>query len=260
MASRVNFPRGVEMSFFRMLREVLAPASTYARTVLVSELRYVSDDDGFAFRRDGLADDLRTVFGRYRQVVAGYMQSAGLRAKVESVARNLSATNLKNVNGQLVQTVGLNVFNDIRTQAVRELFVSRNVDLIESIAQDEVKRVEQAVYQAAARGARHEDLAVDIQEATGVTDSKARFLARDQTAKLNSNLTQARQTSAGVQRYEWSTSRDERVRPEHAKREGQVFRWDDPPEGGHPGEDYNCRCTASPVFDDEDEMGLGALL
>ncbi len=44
--------------------------------------------------------------------------------------------------------------------------------------------------------------------------------------------------------YVWQTRRDGMVRSSHAEREGQVFTWDDPPEGGHPGEDYNCRCTA----------------
>lgn len=44
--------------------------------------------------------------------------------------------------------------------------------------------------------------------------------------------------------YIWRTQRDGKVRSSHAEREGQIFSWDDPPEGGHPGEDYGCRCTA----------------
>lgn len=44
--------------------------------------------------------------------------------------------------------------------------------------------------------------------------------------------------------YIWRTQMDDRVRPRHADREGKEFAWDDPPLGGHPGEDYNCRCYA----------------
>jgi len=44
--------------------------------------------------------------------------------------------------------------------------------------------------------------------------------------------------------YIWCTEGDDLVRDEHAQREGKVFAWDEPPSGGHPGEDYNCRCTA----------------
>jgi len=48
--------------------------------------------------------------------------------------------------------------------------------------------------------------------------------------------------------YIWRTRRDGKVRSPHAERQGQVFSWDDPPEGGHPGEDYGCRCTAEPYL------------
>ena len=44
--------------------------------------------------------------------------------------------------------------------------------------------------------------------------------------------------------YKWYTQLDKRVRPSHKKREGRIFSWDDPPKGGHPGEDYGCRCWA----------------
>lgn len=44
--------------------------------------------------------------------------------------------------------------------------------------------------------------------------------------------------------YVWNTQGDDKVRGSHAQRQGQVFSWDNPPEGGHPGEDYGCRCTA----------------
>lgn len=44
--------------------------------------------------------------------------------------------------------------------------------------------------------------------------------------------------------YVWYTRDDDKVRESHAQRQGQVFSWDNPPEGGHPGEDYGCRCLA----------------
>lgn len=49
------------------------------------------------------------------------------------------------------------------------------------------------------------------------------------------------------EQYIWRTVKDSDVRPAHAAREGQIFSWTNPPEGGHPGEDYNCRCWAEPV-------------
>lgn len=45
--------------------------------------------------------------------------------------------------------------------------------------------------------------------------------------------------------YIWTTVGDDKVRPEHAAREGQVFAWDDPAISP-PGTEHECRCTAVP--------------
>jgi len=55
--------------------------------------------------------------------------------------------------------------------------------------------------------------------------------------------------------YIWRTMEDEKVRDSHAVREGKVYNWNLPPEGGHPGEDHNCRCWAEP-FEAEKMSGI----
>lgn len=49
--------------------------------------------------------------------------------------------------------------------------------------------------------------------------------------------------------YIWRTQDDGKVRSSHAHNDDQLFAWNSPPETGHPGEDYNCRCWAEPVGD-----------
>ena len=49
------------------------------------------------------------------------------------------------------------------------------------------------------------------------------------------------------QYYIWNTRQDSKVRSEHAERHGYIFEWDNPPEGGHPGEAPGCRCWATPL-------------
>lgn len=70
------------------------------------------------------------------------------------------------------------------------------------------------------------------------------------------------QTDSGVSTYTWLSQMDSHVRPAHAALDGEEASWDDPPlkadvsdneEDDHPGEDYNCRCVASP--NDPDEEG-----
>lgn len=75
-----------------------------------------------------------------------------------------------------------------------------------------------------------------------------RRIVRDQSSKLYGQLSQERQTQAGIAEYQWVTSSDERVRPTHRANSDLIFRWDQPPAStGHPGHDIQCRCTADPV-------------
>lgn len=64
------------------------------------------------------------------------------------------------------------------------------------------------------------------------------------------SLKEARET----ERYVWRTRHDGKVRPAHARNDGHVFYWSDPPETGHPGEDYNCRCQATPYVEGQTEF------
>ena len=63
-------------------------------------------------------------------------------------------------------------------------------------------------------------------------------------AVLLGYLNQAQQMAMGIDFYVWSTQHDARVRADHAERDDEIFRWDNPPEGGHPSQDFGCRCYA----------------
>lgn len=96
------------------------------------------------------------------------------------------------------------------------------------------------------------------------TRNRARLIARDQVGKLNGELQQQRQADLGIERYIWRTVGDNAVRPSHAAMDGETCRWDDPTVylsgsrwanrssiGGveeHPGQDYQCRCSADADF------------
>lgn len=99
-------------------------------------------------------------------------------------------------------------------------------------------------------GERWETMRDALLERGSVSLSRANLIARDQTLKLNGAITQTTQQAAGVDRYIWTTSRDERVRKAHIALDKQVFSWAAPPEPGHPGQDYQCRCIAMPILDE----------
>jgi SPP1 gp7 family putative phage head morphogenesis protein len=54
-------------------------------------------------------------------------------------------------------------------------------------------------------------------------------------------------------RYIWKTAGDDKVRDRHESRDGEIFNWNE--DGIRPGEDFNCRCLA--IFIDEDNYPTG---
>lgn len=119
-----------------------------------------------------------------------------------------------------------------------------------------------AVADNAARGYRYETIVEDIQHYVGVSERKARFLARHETSLFMSGYRRERFTAAGVLDYFWSTSHDIRVRPyadaqklkkygDHRVLDKQRFSYEHKAPAqymsrklpSNPGEDYGCRCA-----------------
>lgn len=144
--------------------------------------------------------------------------------------------------------------------ALQQRWIRQNTDLIKAEA-DLRRRVERVISDPLNEGRSVADIAKLLEEQAGYAKSRAELTARDQTLKLYGQIQEERQTRAGIKQYIWTTSLDERVREDHANLDGALIDWDDPPivdtrtgRRGHPGSDFQCRCTAVPVlpeFDDE---------
>lgn len=128
-----------------------------------------------------------------------------------------------------------------------------NAALIKDIPAKSIKQIADMTTEALITGTVQSDVEQEIIDILGdrmdVSDSRAKLIARDQVSKLNGQLTEERQTDLGVESYIWRTVGDERVRDEHEQNDGETFEWSSPPpETGHPGEDYQCRCWAEPIL------------
>ncbi|KQT52208.1 MULTISPECIES: phage minor head protein [unclassified Aureimonas] len=134
--------------------------------------------------------------------------------------------------------------------------VGRNASLIKSLASDTVAKVERAAYDAVLQGQTAKQFRERLTEEFGVADRRAKVIARDQVAKLTSDLNRFRHVQAGVTSYAWSTSHDERVRARHKALEGKEYEYGKPTDaenGLPPGQPIQCRCVARGIvyFDGE---------
>lgn len=167
------------------------------------------------------------------------------------------------------RTLGIDIRAVVRQEDLADYLqaaAARNASLIKSLADDTVKGIQQVVYNNSIAGNSVKTLRADLQKQFGISDKRAKLIARDQASKLNSDLNKIRQEQAGVTEYGFSTSRDERVRANHKAMEGRTCKWSDATVykaddgswrsrsgiGGvslHPGQDIQCRCTGRGIVE-----------
>lgn len=168
----------------------------------------------------------------------------------------------------LAKAVGVEfttIFDDDAVRATAELMGEQAVHLIKTVPSQYLNDIQLAVMESYQQKPLPEGrtLTEQIQFLTGHTFERAKLIAVDQTNKMHGIITQTRQQSLGIEEYIWRTSRDQRVvgapgglypkgnamHGNHWIREGVKFRWDEPPDDGHPGWAIRCRCHAEPVID-----------
>ena len=255
----------VELWYKTQLLAIVAQLRKIAREELLPELKRM---EPLYAAGDGITRDakvprrpLESTFQRMGQRIGGIEQTANRLAAL-AVQRSADTVDDR-LKAAIKSSVGVDI-SPVLTQSGPILDALRaatkdNIDLIKSIPEQYFEKLGDAVGKNMERGMRFEDLAKEIERIGDVTESRAKLIARDQTSKMNGAFNQARQTSLGIDKYQWQTSGDERVREDHAENDGKVFSWNDPPDGtGHPGHDVNCRCVAIPYFDlDKEEELLG---
>jgi uncharacterized protein with gpF-like domain len=127
---------------------------------------------------------------------------------------------------------------------------------IKSIPEQHIGKVAAATLTAMQQGQQPEGrtLAQQIEHIGDVSRKRARFIARDQLHKINSDVLEAQARALDSDGYIWHCNRDERcvgnptglypvgskMHGDHYHREGKFFRWDKPPADGH--NPIGCRC------------------
>jgi SPP1 gp7 family putative phage head morphogenesis protein len=183
-----------------------------------------------------------------------------LEKMVRMQGQRVSQFHRQAITRQLTDAVGVGFWvgrrmDDHEVNKLLEQWVKDNVALIKTLPTEYLAKVETAVQKGVGAGLRVEELSDKIMAMGNVVKARANLIARDQTLKLYGRLNRERQKSVGIERYAWRGVLDEAERPMHRDLEGQVFRWGEPPvtnedgDENEPGEDYQCRCDAEPIFD-----------
>lgn len=247
-AKPVLLPRRIELQYKADLLALVRAMRAATQAQLLPVLRELEPE--YSYTRDAYGARVEAALQALAESFGGIGDLA--RRMTDKFIRALSAANAAQQAELIRRAIGVDLgasLNALDIRRVVEAATVNNVALIRSIPAQYVDRLQTLVLTNVATGKRFEAIEDEIQTLLDTTESRAALIARDQTSKVNGQITEARQTALGIERYTWSTSGDERVRDSHAALDGEVFRWDDPPSVGHPGQDYQCRCTSLPVLD-----------
>lgn len=238
--ARSTFVRAkkVEVQYARMLRRIA---------------RHVGDIvSGFpATHAERMVEALK----RYATVIEPWAKAVGARMVAEVAAQDRKSWQ------RLTSQMGVQLKQEIASAptgpVMREL-LQRQVELITSLPLAAAQRVHVLATESLHTGTRAAELAQKILETGDVTQSRATLIARTETSRAATVLTQTRAQHIGSEYFVWRTVGDSDVRPTHKALNGRTFRWDDPPEcdPGHfalPGSIWNCRCYPEPVIPEDDE-------
>lgn len=277
---RMKYPDSAEREYIRMANEYMA-IEKQVLLKYIPELKRILNE-GTKYNTDSRKDNERKrkaarfsaidntivrlgiLFDSMQKEMDSAFGLYNLKHKLKEIANLDHKLTIAEWKKTVSKTLGINILDDYYSgeyyRTMLEKWISSNVDLIKTIPKESLGKLKETVYSDYMNGRSTTNIVKGLQRQYGMDKRHAQLIARDQTAKLNAEITQSQQRDAGVNKYKWSTVCDGRVRDSHDALEGKIFSWDDPPETDdgrrcHPGEDYQCRCCAIPVFD-IDELDL----
>jgi SPP1 gp7 family putative phage head morphogenesis protein len=142
-------------------------------------------------------------------------------------------------------------------QPVISRMLDEQIRLITSLPAEASEKVHDWTVEGLTGRRRWEEISKDIFGLGETTKSRANLIARTETGRAATTLTEVRATHLGSPGYWWRTAKDADVRPRHHKLEGTFHLWGQPPIASEPGQKEmryppgagpNCRCWPEPVI------------
>lgn len=271
----VFYPTSAEISYKVALLKYVYLIEKNVNNILLPVIKDMPDnfnkDNLYEIRYDDFSDNIEEALEQIRLLVKPYRDL--LIASLPPRFRKLALFTTKQVAKSLSDIVSVKISEDLTTNIfsnslrpnLQELVKSatltntRLITSIESKFLDDVAIIIENSYRS---GLTANNITKQIKERFGVTENRARLIARDQIGKLHSDIIRDEHLTLGITEYKWLTSNDERVRISHKVLNDKICSWNDPTVyknsvndkkwekrssiGGvelHPGQDYQCRCN-----------------
>ena len=261
----VSYPIFEEVRYRKLLLALVNEIKSYVIKLIPGNKQFLFSFNA-ARRQDGIVEDLEHILDSLK-----FYASYKVAQVIKALTAQASRVNVFN-NRAVANSLRLPAPTTTLTQPkiiTNELsmWVAENSRLIKTIPERLLDRVEAVVYDAIRSGESPASLSNNLQKVFNITKNRANIIARDQIAKLQGNLTRARNLALGITQYQWLTSRDERVRHSHEVLESKICSWNNEDiykkseqdrswkkrtsiagVTKHPGQDILCRFTSLAII------------
>ena len=262
-----ELPKSFEREYMRGIQEHFNNIQEIVEARLINRLQeVVPENKNDSIRYDSLRTKLEEIFTSTREGITREFDGGKIFEGIKSAANSVVNSSRDNFNRATSSVLGIDTSDDSGLDDIIDLFGMENASQIENVSDELMTEIERSVTDGIRKGIRPEEIASRImakdKDFEGFkgrfkkAENRIRFIARNQIEQLNADITRTRMKNAGLNKFIWRTSRDDRVRPDHML-EGQIFEWDKPKSTKgkrkpkrklNPGEDFNCRCWSEPYF------------
>ena len=156
--------------------------------------------------------------------------------------------------------VNLQMSRKVEEQA--KIAIEENTALIKSIGTQYLDKVRSAVWRSVKNGYDLESLTKQLSHIDGVEGRRAKNIAKDQVAKYNQAVEDARAEELGITEAYWvHSSAVKEPRPEHVKANGQRYKISEGIKFSNgwykPAEDFGCKCRKKLIIELTPQNKLG---
>ena len=268
-SKKVQNPKSTERLYYQLINKLIRRAQDLFKQMVVP----VGKDnpltvDAKTKAQERMNSILNAIARWKKRVSEEVFTEKAIEEAVSQVAEDVNMRNTTQVKKSYDRITPIDLTGLITSGGIqKKQFIAENVDLITKVSQEIKTDVQRIVGERIPAGARWESIVGEVEKGldgnAGVFKklrTRAKLIARDQTNKLNGELTRARHEEIGFRLYRWSTAGDSRVRAEHQALDGEIFSWEGTvkingktfkpaPDGIIPGSEINCRCVAEPVYE-----------
>lgn len=247
-----TYPHGVSRQYTADMRKIVRHLAKQVKEIILPEIKtQVEQRDGA--RNDSLTDILVQIKLLKENIFPGI-------ALANEYALKTYEANERNISNSIERSVGVAVKLPEGDLTRVNDWVTNNELLIQDLQEEYLTRIKKSVASGYTQGKTNREIAKDIEKATGITWRRANTIARNEVGNLNAEINQQRSKELGIEKAQWMTVSDERVRgrpgglypnarPSHWARHGEVYDINKGIDGEFPGMPVNCRCYAVSVID-----------